>query len=353
MPAKPRSRFGTAVAGEPGVRIERALVASVVGWAACMETAGPVGGSGVVEGTVLDLRSAVGGTVLARGVEEGAPARRGQVLMRLDCRRLEAQARQLRAQIAAGESEVEAQQARLQAARQRTEAGSLRARARRSEVDALGAQEEVAGRDAQRMESMGRYAPDSERDRIVSQATELKSRLQAARDQSRAAAQDVEASRAEATALDAMATAATRRTESIRAQLERVEVDLEECRIVAPRGARVEEVFFELGETAAPGAPLVRLVDLDDLWVTFYLANDDLAALTRGSRAEVRADAWPGQVFTGTVATVASEAEFTPRNIQTRDDRTRLVYPVEVRLANPGHRLRPGMPVEVALPEAR
>jgi HlyD family secretion protein len=64
----------------------------------------------------------------------------------------------------------------------------------------------------------------------------------------------------------------------------------------------------------------------------------------------VVADAWPGERFAGKVATVALEAEFTPRNIQTRTDRDRLVYPVEVVVPNPGARLRPGMPVQVVLP---
>jgi HlyD family secretion protein len=83
---------------------------------------------------------------------------------------------------------------------------------------------------------------------------------------------------------------------------------------------------------------------------TFYLPNAELAAARTGARAEVVADAWPGQTFVGTVRTVATRAEFTPRNIQTRTDRDRLVYPVEVWIANPEGKLRPGMPVQVTLP---
>jgi len=68
-----------------------------------------------------------------------------------------------------------------------------------------------------------------------------------------------------------------------------------------------------------------------------------------GGRATVVADAWPGETFEGTVKTVALEAEFTPRNIQTRTDRDRLVYPVEVAVANRDGKLRDGMPVQVTL----
>lgn len=69
-----------------------------------------------------------------------------------------------------------------------------------------------------------------------------------------------------------------------------------------------------------------------------------------GARAVVVADAFPGEEFEGTVRTVALEAEFTPRNIQTRSDRDRLVYPVEVAVVNRDGKLRAGMPVQVTLP---
>ena len=79
--------------------------------------------------------------------------------------------------------------------------------------------------------------------------------------------------------------------------------------------------------------------------------GDDLLSL--GIVARVEADAFPGQPVDGTVVTVSTEAEFTPRNIQTRTDRDRLVYPIEVRVVNSGTRirLRPGMPVQVTLLE--
>ena len=83
---------------------------------------------------------------------------------------------------------------------------------------------------------------------------------------------------------------------------------------------------------------------------TFYLPNAEVAVARPGAPAEVFADAFPGETFRGTIRTVAARAEFTPRNIQTRTDRDRLVYPVEVALANPDCKLRPGMPVTVQLP---
>ena len=91
------------------------------------------------------------------------------------------------------------------------------------------------------------------------------------------------------------------------------------------------------------------MVDLAEVRATFYLPNAELAEARTDRSAELVADAWPGQRFTGRVITVANEAEFTPRNIQTRTDRDRLVYAIEIAVPNPEGRLRPGMPVQVTL----
>jgi HlyD family secretion protein len=82
---------------------------------------------------------------------------------------------------------------------------------------------------------------------------------------------------------------------------------------------------------------------------TFYLPNAELAAARPQGQARVEADAYPGREFNGSVLSVSAQAEFTPRNIQTRTDRDRLVYAVEVAVPNPEHALRPGMPVRVTL----
>jgi HlyD family secretion protein len=95
---------------------------------------------------------------------------------------------------------------------------------------------------------------------------------------------------------------------------------------------------------------LARLVDLTEVTATFYLPNAEVGAVKPGAAAVVVADAFPDERFEGTVRTVALEAEFTPRNIQTRSDRDRLVYPVEVVVRNRDGKLRDGMPVQVTLP---
>ena len=123
----------------------------------------------------------------------------------------------------------------------------------------------------------------------------------------------------------------------------------QECELRAPRDAEVATLPHEAGELVSPGAVLARLVDLSEVKATFYLPNAEIGAVKPGAKATVVADAWPGESFEGTVRTVAFEAEFTPRNIQTRTDRDRLVYPIEVLVVNRGGKLRAGMPVQVTL----
>jgi HlyD family secretion protein len=123
-----------------------------------------------------------------------------------------------------------------------------------------------------------------------------------------------------------------------------------ESEVRAPRAAEVATLPHEAGELVSPGAVLVRLVDLREVTATFYVPNAEVGSVKPGARAVVVADAWPGEAFEGKVRTVALEAEFTPRNIQTRTDRDRLVYPVEVVVENRDGKLRAGMPVQVSLP---
>jgi HlyD family secretion protein len=107
----------------------------------------------------------------------------------------------------------------------------------------------------------------------------------------------------------------------------------------------------EPGEAVLPGSVILTITDISDARTRFYLPNDDLAAASPGKKVRVVADAYPDMVFEGTIASVSPRAEFTPRNVQTRDDRERLVYAVELRIPNPDMKLRAGMPVEVTIEE--
>lgn len=121
--------------------------------------------------------------------------------------------------------------------------------------------------------------------------------------------------------------------------------------LTAPITGVVAMRSFHVGEMASPGLPILTLVNLDTVYLTLYVPQDVIGQVRSGQRVEVTVDAYPDTIFTGAVEQIASEAEFTPRNVQTAEDRARLVFAVRVELPNADHRLRPGMPAEgVILP---
>jgi HlyD family secretion protein len=108
-------------------------------------------------------------------------------------------------------------------------------------------------------------------------------------------------------------------------------------------------LYYDPGELVIPGAVVARVVNPSTMKATFYLPNADLAAAKVGLSAKVTADAMPDVAFEAKVKRIGLEAEFTPRNIQTRSDRDRLVFPIELRIPNPEHKLRAGMNIHVEL----
>jgi HlyD family secretion protein len=131
---------------------------------------------------------------------------------------------------------------------------------------------------------------------------------------------------------------------------DRAQIAIDECTLKAPRAGYVLVRAYEPGEVVMPGARVLTLVDTSEVEATFYLPNAELSAASPGREVEVRADTYGDQVFRGQIERVGVEAEFTPRNVQTRQDRDRLVYAVAVTVPNPDGLLRPGMPVEITIP---
>lgn len=106
---------------------------------------------------------------------------------------------------------------------------------------------------------------------------------------------------------------------------------------------------MEPGESAGAGAPVVTIGDLANPWVRVYVKEDRLNTVKIGQKTFVTVDSYPGKVFEGTVSYIASEAEFTPKNIQTKEERVKLVFAVKVAVKNDGLELKPGMPADVRL----
>jgi HlyD family secretion protein len=313
--------------------------------------AGPSGGSGEVEGVAIDLSSRVGARILEVRVREGDRVKRGDVLVRLDCADPAAQLAEAEARLAAARAQAAAAGAQLASSERSRIAAGAAEEAARAQTAALAAQRDAAERQAKRLSGLTEDVPESSIDQTRASAAGLAHQTAAARAQASASAAQARAAEVGVRAASAQAEAAAAGVRAAEAGVERLRLLVAECGVVAPREAEVALLPHEAGELVAPGAILARLLDLAEVTATFYLPNAEVAAVKPGARAIVVADAWPDERFDGTVRTVALEAEFTPRNVQTRTDRDRLVYPVEVLVANHGGKLRAGMPVEVTLPE--
>jgi HlyD family secretion protein len=117
----------------------------------------------------------------------------------------------------------------------------------------------------------------------------------------------------------------------------------------SPQAGVVLRKHVEPGEIVAAGTPIVTVADLADIWVKIYVPEPQLGRVKLGGAADVTTDSYRGKVYPGTVSFVNSEAEFTPKNIQTKEERVKLVFAVKVRVANPNQELKPGMPADVRL----
>ncbi len=118
----------------------------------------------------------------------------------------------------------------------------------------------------------------------------------------------------------------------------------------APFSGVILERQAELGELASAGTPVVTLADLDHIWLRVYLPETQLARVKLGQNVTVRADTFRNKNYKGRVAFISPEAEFTPKSVQTDEERVTLVYRMKVDVENPNRELKPGMPADVYIP---
>lgn len=127
-------------------------------------------------------------------------------------------------------------------------------------------------------------------------------------------------------------------------------LDLERTTVRSPIAGTVTEKLMEAGEYARPGSPIVSVADLVHLYTWVYLSEVELGKVRLGDQVDVRIDAYPGRNFPGKIVYISTQAEFTPKNVQTVEDRVQLVFGVKVAVDNPGGELKVGIPADVALP---
>ncbi len=125
--------------------------------------------------------------------------------------------------------------------------------------------------------------------------------------------------------------------------------NIEDCKIYAPASGFVSKKFVEQGEGVAPGTSLLRISVLETVNLVIYVPETDLTKVKLGQKADITVDAFKDKTYTGKVIFISPEAEFTPKNIQTPDERTKLVFAVKIEIPNPQFELKPGLPADAKI----
>ncbi|MBS1551673.1 MAG: efflux RND transporter periplasmic adaptor subunit [Bacteroidetes bacterium] len=131
--------------------------------------------------------------------------------------------------------------------------------------------------------------------------------------------------------------------------LEIIQKNIEDCTVKSPLSGIVTKKFVEAGEYVTPGSSLLKLSDLSIVNFYIYINETDLGKIKLGQKAEVKTDSYKDKIYGGEVIFISPEAEFTPKNIQTPEERTKLVFKVKIQIPNPDSELKSGMPADAKL----
>jgi HlyD family secretion protein len=341
--------------------------------------------SGTIETREIRVGSKAGGRVLEVLVVEGQEVQAGQPLVKFDIAELQTQLSQAQARVeqqrarllrlergarpeekAQARAATEAARATLEAVRNGPRPEEI-AQARAS-VAAASAEVNSAEAEFKRMERLretgdisrqdfdtAKFRHDNMRARLQAEQERLRLLLSGSRQEDIRAAEErfKQAQEAENLVLagprsEEIADARAQLNEAM-AGVEQIKVQLAEGEVTAPANSVVEVVSVRPGDLLTPNQPVARLLERDQIWVRIYIPEPQLGLVKVGQRAQIVVDTFPKEPFDGTIEQINSEGEFTPRNIQSRDERAHQVFGVKVRIDNREGKLKPGMAADVTI----
>ncbi|HEY43106.1 MAG TPA: HlyD family efflux transporter periplasmic adaptor subunit [Anaerolineae bacterium] len=289
--------------------------------------------SGFIEGRDYTIASALGGRVVEVLINQGERVEAGQTLVRLDRTALDLVYDAAQAGVTAAEAaliylEAQPQPVDLVAAQASLDAAEAGFDAAEAALDLL-------------TESYKPFKPPEVELHAAESAVEV---ARAGVDLAKAQLDQVEAGSFEGEIEIAQAA-----VEETKANLRLVEYQLAELSLEAPVTGIVSQIVVNVGEVAAPGTPLGTVLDPSFLTLTVYVPEAQVAKISAGDAVEIRVDAYPEEVFNGRVSYIANQAQFTPTEVQTQEERVKLVFAVEILLDDPDGRLKPGMPADAVI----
>jgi HlyD family secretion protein len=140
---------------------------------------------------------------------------------------------------------------------------------------------------------------------------------------------------------------AQKAVEQAQANIDLIDTQFAKLTITAPMDGVVLVRSIDIGEVIQAGVPGMTIGELDTLKVTIYLPEDQYGNIRLGDQVTLKVDSFPAESFSATVTRISDKAEFTPQNVQTKEGRQTTVYAIELSIANPNEKLKPGMPVDV------
>jgi len=277
-------------------------------------------GNGRIEATEIDVATKLPGRIDAILVEEGQDVKRGQLLARMQVQSLEAQRDEARARLAQAQTAVASAQAQVGMRDSGRQATLALVAQREAELDA-------ATRRLQRSRTLSKEGASSEQelDDDSARVRSVQAGVQATRAQVAAHEAAVAAARSQVVGAQAAQQAAE-------ATLARVQSEIDDSQLQAPRDGRVQYRIAQAGEVLGGGGKVLNLVDLSDVSMSFFLPEQSTGQLAMGSEVRIVLDAAPQYVIPAEVSFVASTAQFTPKTVETASERQKLMFRIKARL---------------------
>jgi HlyD family secretion protein len=289
-------------------------------YAANNESSALVSGNGRIEAIEIDIAARTPGRIKEILVREGDFVTAGQVVVRVDTEVLEAQRRQAEAQLQQAKSAIATAQSQL------VQRGSEKAAA-----EALVKQREteltVAGKRSARSSTLAAEGASSQQE-----ADDDRARVQSAEAAVSAARAQVAAAEAAITTARSQLAGTVAAVEAARATVQRIQADIDDSALKAPRDGRVQYRVAQPGEVLGAGGRVLNLVDLSDVYMTFFLPTAAAGRAVLGADVRLVLDAAPQYVIPARVSFVADVAQFTPKTVETAIEREKLMFRVRAQI---------------------
>ncbi|MBI55533.1 MAG: glycoside hydrolase family 43 [Alcanivorax sp.] len=278
-------------------------------------------GNGRIEAVEIDIAAKTAGRIREILVNEGDFVRAGQVLAKMDTAVLEAQLREAEAQLQRALIGIETAQSLVTQREAERQAAEAFIAQRKAELDAaqkrLARTRELASKNA---------ASEAQLDDDRAAAAAAKAAVGAAEAQAAAAQAAIGRARSDVIAAEAS-------VEAARATLQRIQADIDDSVLKSPRDGRVQYRVAQPGEVLSPGGVVLNMVDLTDVYMTFFLPTEQAGRIALGAEARLVLDAAPQYVVPAEISFVADVAQFTPKTVETQEERQKLMFRIKTRIA--------------------